>query len=53
MDKLLYSKCQVGHCNGCVKFEFNDTQYKKYDSYQRGQSAYITKYISYVFWYFY
>jgi len=19
-----YSGCQVGHCNGCVKFEFND-----------------------------
>jgi len=20
----LYSRCQVGHCNGCVQFEFND-----------------------------
>jgi len=21
---LLHIKCGVGHCNGCVKFEFND-----------------------------
>lgn len=22
---LQYIKCQVGHCNGCVKYELNDT----------------------------
>jgi len=51
---IIHSKCRVGHCNGCIKFEFNDNNiivylYMKNNSERRLSVTYITKYI---LWYF-
>jgi hypothetical protein len=51
---LLYDRCRVGHCDGCVKFEFinkSSSLYTKNDFEQRRSSAYITIILFYVMFY--